>query len=434
MKKKNTFVIIGNSAAGLAGIEGIREVDKEAKIINISGEPHLRPYSRCLLSYYLAGAIEKERLWIRPQNYYKELEVEARLGIEVESIDVQNKKVRLSDKSIIPYDKLLFATGASAKKVALKGIERRGVFYLRTLEDADGILKILAQVKNAVILGGGLIGIRAAYALKKQNKDVRVIVKSSHVFSQMLDFASANMLRRHLESNGIQIFTGLEAVEIFGGEKVEGVLLDDGNRLPAQLVIIGKGVSPNLEILKGRVEIKEGILADAHLETSQKDIFTAGDVAEVYDILEEKTALNALWPAAVRQGKIAGLNLAGNSTLYSGSCGMNAIEFFGLAAISFGLIRPKAEECTELLQISPGQNIYRKIVLKNNKIVGGIFVNDIEKCGIILELALEKVDVRDIKELLVDKYFDFGKVIPLIKRQKEKFSRPEYSDIVLTYN
>ncbi len=125
--------------------------------------------------------------------------------------------------------------------------------------------------------------------------------------------------------------------------------------------------------------------------------------------------------------------MAGKNTVYEGSCGMNSVEFFGMSVISFGNVRPKSGEFEELIQADLSHNIYRKVVLKNNKIVGAIFVNDIERHGIILNLALQKIDISDIKDILVDEYFDYGKVIPLVKRQKDKFKQEEYKDTTLTY-
>ncbi|HLD82698.1 MAG TPA: FAD-dependent oxidoreductase, partial [Candidatus Omnitrophota bacterium] len=282
MKKNNTFVIIGNSAAGIACIEAIRENDKTGKIINISQEPYL-PYSRCLLSYYLAGAIDKNRLWIRPKNYYKDLDAEQILGAKVVFLDEKNKAVKLADGRTIDFDALLFAAGGSPKKVNIRGIEKKGVFYLRTIDDAEGILRLLNAVKDVAVLGGGLIGLRAAYSLSRQGKRVHVVVKSSHIFSQILDFESADMLKAHLQQNGVQIRTGLEAVEILGEDKVEGILLDDGSKIDCQLAIIAKGVSANTDLLKGKAKINEGILVDEHLKTSSDSIYAAGDVSEALD-------------------------------------------------------------------------------------------------------------------------------------------------------
>ena len=241
MKKNNSYVVIGNSAAGLSAIESIRRVDKSSKIINISKEPH-RPYSRCLLSYYLAGQYDKDILWIRPEDYYKKYDVEALLNTAVEKVDSKNNVITAGGNKKIDFDKLLIATGASAKLIKIKGADKKGVFVLRTLEDAAGILDMLGRVKKACVLGGGLIGIRAAYALKKRGVNVHVIVKSPHIFSQMLDAEAADMMRQHLESNGIEISTGLEAKEILGKDSVGGILLDDGNSLDCELIIIGKGV------------------------------------------------------------------------------------------------------------------------------------------------------------------------------------------------
>lgn len=432
--KKSRFVIIGNSAAGLACIEAIREEDKASEIINISKEPH-RPYSRCLLTYYLAGSIQKDRLWIRPETYYKDFNVKPLLGTEVTSIDEKKRSLKLSNGEAIGYDKLLFATGASSKTLDVKGIERKGAFYLRTLDDAEHMLSMLGEVKDASILGGGLIGLRAASSLKKRGKNVTVIVKSGHILSQILDVESADMMRRHLEKNGIRILTGLEAQEICGRNgTVESILLDDGARLDSQMVIIGKGVSANIGPLKGKVKSAKGVLVDDTLRTSDTCIYAAGDAAETFDVFEEKTEINAIWPAAVRQGKIAGANMRGGSSTYEGSCGMNSIEFFGMPVISFGIVRPKGEDFEELIQANFLENIYRKVVLKDNRIVGGVFINTVEQHGVILNLALQKVDVSGIKDILVDEYFDYGKVIPLIKRQQGEFKRPEYQDTCVTFD
>ena len=431
---KKTFVIIGNSAAGLACIEAIREEDNASEIINISKEPH-RPYSRCLLTYYLAGSIGKDRLWIRPEAYYKDFNVKAFIGTEVVSIDEKKGSIELSNGKAIGYDKLLFATGASSKTLDVKGIERKGVFYLRTLDDTEHMLSMLGEVKDAAILGGGLIGLRAASSLKKRGKNVTVVVKSGHILSQILDVESADMMKRHLEKNGIRILTGLEAQEICGKDSAVGsVLLDDASSLASQMVIIGKGVSANIGLLKGKVKSERGIMVDDTLKTSNDGIYAAGDAAESFDIFEEKTEVNAIWPAAVRQGKIAGLNMRGRKDIYEGSCGMNSIEFFGMSVISFGIVRSKEKGFEELIQAKFSENIYRKVVLRDNRIVGGVFVNTVEQHGVILNLALQKVDVSDINDILADEYFDYGKVVPLIKRQRGQFKRPEYQDTCATFN
>src|SRR3989338_2640154 len=151
MGKFKVYAIIGNSAAGLMAIESIRRVDKSAKIVNISKEPH-RPYSRCLLSYYLAGQYDKDILWIRPEDYYKRFDAEPILNTSVTGVDVKNKTLELSNKKKIAFDKLLIASGASAKSIGVKGADKKGVFVLRELEDADAILEVLPKAKKVCIL------------------------------------------------------------------------------------------------------------------------------------------------------------------------------------------------------------------------------------------------------------------------------------------
>ena len=237
---------------------------------------------------------------------------------------------------------------------------------------------------------------RAAYALKKRNKNVNVLVKSGHIFSQMLDHEAADILRKHLEANGVKITTGVEAKEICGNGAAKGVILDNNTQIPAQLIVIGKGVASNTGLVKSHANVEYGVLVDNHLLTSQPDLYAAGDVAQTHDLLEEKSQVNAIWPAAVRQGRIAGLNMAGKDAIYEGSCGMNSVDFFGLSVISFGIVRPvKPSGCEELIGAELGRNIYRKIVLKDNRIVGGIFINDVERHGIYLHLALQKIDVSE---------------------------------------
>ena len=433
IKNSNTIVVIGNSTAGLSAIDTIRQYDKRSRIVMISKEPH-RPYSRCLLSYYLAGEIGKDRIWIRQKDYYKRNGIEPITGVEVESIDPSKNKIGLSGGKKVSYDRLLIASGAAAKFAKITGVDKKGVFVLRTLDDAQDIIAMLPGVKRVAVLGGGLIGMKAAYALSRRRLKVHVIVKSSHIFSQMLDRESSDIMREHLVKNGIEISTGLEAVRIDGDERVKGIELDDGNRLDCQLVIIGKGVSPNIGFAKGAIAANTGILTDERMAADKPGIYAAGDVSETFDLFERKRAINAIWPAAVRQGRIAALNMAVETAHYEGSYGMNSVDFFDLPVISFGLISPPDSTFEELIQADFNRSIYRKVIVKDDRIFGGIFINDIARHGILLHLGLQRVDISDIKSILVDEYFDYGRVIPLIKRQTENFIRPEYKDTVFTYN
>lgn len=409
------FCIIGGSAAGISAAEAIRSVDKKSKITVISDET-LALYSRCLLTYLISGKIKKEKLKFKNEDFYKANNIEAILGKRAARLDLKKKEVMLEDKKAIKFDKLLIATGAAPKKTGIPGEELVGVLGLRTIKDAEAIISMLDSVKKVAILGGGLIGLRDAYALKTRGKDVTVIVKSPQVLSQMLDKDGADLIEKKLSQNGIKIMKGLAAAQIVGKGKVEGIVLDNKEKLDCQLVIIGKGVAPNIDITKGTdIKVKRGIAVDKNLMTSRKDVYAAGDVAETYDLAKEERALNAIWPCAVEQGKIAGLNMAGEKKEYDGSLSMNSIDFFDLSAISFGLTKPKIDGFEELKTVDSDNYVYKKIVLKDNLVKGMVLIGKVENAGVIGILAKKKINVKDVKDDLLKDNFDFAKIMPLME-------------------
>ncbi|MFH1854740.1 MAG: FAD-dependent oxidoreductase [Candidatus Omnitrophota bacterium] len=426
------YAIIGSSAAGISAVETIRSKDKKSSITVISDEQ--KPlYSRCLISYFLAGTIDRDKVRIRPGDFFKKNKIEAVLGVKAEKIDVEKKEIQLGNKEKTKFDKLLIATGASPKLENIPGKDKKGVFPLRTIEHAMEIESMLGQVKNAAILGGGLIGLRAAYALKSRNKDVSVFVKSSQILSQIIDSESAGIMQRHIEKKGIKVFTGKAAKEIRGKDSVEGLVLDDDSSVDCQLVVIGKGVSPNIEIAReAGLKTNWGIVVDKFLKTTNDNIFAAGDVAESYDITLGENSINAIWPVAVEQGRIAALNMLGDNQAYDGTLAMNSIEFFGLPVISIGITRPKKDIYKEIVRKNPDKNIYKKIVLRDNIIVGAIFVNAIEQIGVIGALIKNKVNIKDIEDIVLEDYFNYGKIVKIIKDSKGAFKQKEFTETIMT--
>lgn len=426
------YVIIGSSAAGISAIEAIRTKDKTSKIIVVSDEK--KPlYSRCLISYLLAGTIDEKKIWYRKDSFFKANKVEALLGIKAEEINIKKKEISLSNKEKIKFDKLLIATGASPKLEDIPGIDKKGVFPLRTIKHAIEIQAMLDKVKSAAILGGGLIGLRAAYALKNRGKETSIFVKSSSILSQIIDKDAAGIMQRRIEEKGIKIFTGVAAKEVAGSKSVDGVVLDNGSKHGCELVIIGKGVSPNIEIAKDAgIKTNRGILSDEFLKTSSEDIFSAGDVSETNDIALEESSINAIWPAACEQGRIAGLNMAGENETYEGSLAMNSIEFFGLSVISVGITKPKSDAYKEIIKKDAEKCIYKKVVLKDGIIVGAIFLNSIENIGVIGALIKNKADVSSVKDIILEGYFDYAKITPLIKKAKKGFKEPEFKETIMT--
>ena len=426
------YVIIGGSAAGVTCAETLRKHDKKADITLISDE--IFPlYSRCLLTYLISGSIDESKLNFKDKNFYKDNNIKAYLGKKVVSIDIEKKNVTLENKTQISYDKLLLATGASPKSVDVPGIDKKGVFTIRKIDDARAIMEMLENVKEVCVLGGGLIGLRDAYALALKKKRVTVVVKSPQVLSQMVDMDAAGIIASTLEKNRIKIMTGVAAGEIKGKDSVEAILLDNGEKLSCQLVIIGKGVKANTELASScGLKVEDAIVVDKFLRTSNKDIFAAGDVAETYDIARDAQRINALWPCAVEQGEIVALNMLGKETVYDGSLSMNSVDFFGVASISMGITKPKKEEDYEIIS-KVQDNIYKKFVLKENRIVGMVLVGDIKIAGIVSALIKNKIDISSIKHLLLEDSFNYAKIMPLIERFPDKFKQEEFQDTVITY-
>ncbi len=424
------YTIIGCSASGISAIEAIRSRDKKAKITVISDEK--KPlYSRCLISYLLAGTIDEDKIWYRPDTFFKENKVDAILGVKAEKID--KKEVVLENKKKVKFDKLLIATGASPKLENTPGIDKKGVFPLRTINHTEEIQSMLGKVKNVSVLGGGLIGLRAAYALKNREKDVSVFVRSPQILSQIIDEGSAAIMQKRIEEKGIKIIKGRSAREIKGKDSVEGITLDNNKDINCELVIIGKGVKANTKIAKDAgIKTNWGIVVDEFLRTSSKDIFAAGDVAESFDIALEENSINAIWPVACEQGRIAGLNMLGENIPYDGTLAMNSIEFFGLPVISIGITKPKKDIYKEIIKKDLSKDIYKKVVLRDNVAVGAVFVNSVDTIGIIGTLIKNKVDITSLKDDLLGDCFDYGKIVNLVKSSQKGFKQPEFKETIIT--
>ena len=417
------FIIIGNSAAGISAVEAIRQRDKDSKIIVISDEDY-PAYCRCLISYYLAGDIKEDKILYRAESFYRENNIELFLNKKVMRIDPKKNRIICEDKTQFNYDTLLIATGASPKFPEIKGIKKRGVFSFRTIKDTKDISGLLPVTKVACVLGGGLIGLKAAYGLKKRNVEVKVIIKSKQVLSQMLDFEAASFVQRKLEENGIEIILGQDVDEIIGNGDIKAVKLDSGKAFESSLIIVGKGVSPNIDLIKEtEIKFNEGILADNSMQTNMPNIYTAGDVCESFDVALGQFSMNALWPVAVEQGKIAGANMSGDKLNYAGSLGMNSLEFFGLPVISLGIYKVKEADTNfeELKFCNTKENLYKKIILRDNFIVGAIFVGDIRNSGVFLRLIRERIGVSSFKDRLLQENFGYPDIMDLVKDKERVY-------------
>lgn len=409
-------LIIGNSAAGTAAIEAIRKEDKTCDIVQLSDEPHPL-YSRCLLSYYLGGTLDLDSIGFREEDFHRKMNVKlhAGTGCRAVSLDPVKRLVTCENGNSYDYDRLLIATGGSAKLPdnIPKGIN--GIFVLRNLTDVEAIKLKAKESRQAVVLGGGLIGLKAAMAMSAAGLETTVIIRSDRVLSQMVDYDAAQILDRQLYRNEIEVMYESAVTEVLTEDNaITGVKTSKGETVDCQLVIACKGVTPNTQ-LTDPLDIKKrwGIETDGHMQTSYEHIYAAGDVAETYDIALDDYNVNALWTTAVQQGLVAGANMTGKEEVYSGAVGMNSLNVCNISLISFGITDPKSKSGYKIqVKNQPEANVYKKVVIgKDNRIKGMILMGRNQNAGVLLSLLQRKMDVSAFKEELLSDYFNYGTIL-----------------------
>ena len=373
---KKHHVIIGSSAAGLAALEAIREVDKDCAVTVVSKEKGPL-YSRVGLTHFLDGTVKVPGMNMRPPDYARQMNATILAGVAVVHVDPKTRTVKFSNRKTVKYDTLLVASGSSAVILPIPGANLRGVYPCITRSDAVNIDRAIPRVRQAAVIGAGLIGIQAVDALAKRKKKVAVIELMPHVMPTMVDVTGAKIFEDRLREQGHTVVTGVRATEIQGkAGRVTGVTLENGEEVSCQLLVMAAGVRPNLEFLEGtRIQKKQGLLVDAHQQTSIRGIYAAGDVAETTDMLSGQRVVIAIWPEALNQGRIAGLNMAGVPTKYEGSMAMNVTSVLGLPIASLGLWQvTDAAEYQIHSDLHESKRIYRKLVFKDGRLVGAVLV------------------------------------------------------------
>lgn len=405
------YLIVGNSVAGISCIEAIREIDKQGKITVVSDEAEIN-YSRPLISYLLAGKIKEEQMSYRQKDFYENNSVELVLNKRAIKLDCQNKEVTLSDGIKIIFKHLLISTGGKPIIPSIKGLNTKGIFTFTKLSDTQEIQEYIKnyKVKKVVIVGGGLIGLKAAEALIALGIKTTIIELSAHILSATFDQRASLIIEEALRKVGCEVINNNTVTQIRGTKKVEQVILKNRMKISTDTVILAIGVKPNLDLVKGTsVKTNIGVLVDNFMQTNIEEIYAAGDCSEGKDSLSEMNRPIAIWPVAHEQGKIAGYNMSGRKIKYNGGLIMNSLELAGIPTISIGLPNPPEEKNYEIIvYYKPEKSSYKKIVIKDDKIVGAIFIGEIDRAGIYTGLIREKVNVSSFKKHLLKE--DFGLV------------------------
>jgi NAD(P)H-nitrite reductase large subunit len=412
-------VIIGNSAAAIGCVEGIRTVDLDNPITIVADEPH-HTYSRPLISYLLGGLIDESRMAYRPADFYESHGVEPMLGVRVAEVDPQQRTLALSGGCALNYDRLLIATGGRPFVPPIPGANLYGVFTFITWEEARQIDRFIEerQARSALVIGAGLIGLKTVEALLARGLKVTVVELADRVLSTIFDPTASRLADLILRREGVDVKTETTVTEIIGrGGRVDHAVLTDGERVDCDLVVVAIGVRPNIGLIPADsgIRVERGIRVDDHLRTTAPDIYAAGDCVEAYDKLIDAYRQIAIWPLAYRQGYIAGINMAGGDRAYDGGFPMNAISVCDVPTISVGFIDPPDDgghgagrglDRYEIMDDYDRVSLtYKKLVLEGHRLVGAMFINDIDRAGIYTGLIRDQVDISQFKDHLLSGSF-----------------------------
>ena len=401
------YVIIGNSAAAIGTISGIREFDSTGKITVISDEKY-HTYSRPLISYWLQGKVSDKNIYYRPADFYEKNGVETVLGKKVMKIDTANSAVTLEDGLSVPYDKLMVATGSKPFVPPMNGLDK---VHYHTFMSYDSVKAIRAEAKEGtkvLIIGAGLIGLKAAEALSAYHAKITVVDMADRILPSILDVRAGQKMQKHIEEQGVKFILGTSADEI----KEHSAKLKNGVTVDFDMLIIAVGVRPNTELVAdagGKVE--RGIITDMTQKTTLDNVYAAGDCTVSYDASSDTEKILALLPNAYMQGEVAGRNMAGREFYYVNAIPMNAIGFFGLHIITAGDYN--GEE-----YVDETENTYKKLVFREGQLKGYILMGDVKRAGIYTSMIKERIELGDVNvEMLKEKpqMMMFGKARRLDK-------------------
>ncbi len=380
------YLIIGNSSAAIGAVEAIRKQDTTSSITLISDEPY-HTYGRPLISYWLEGKVSDDKIYYRPMDFYEKNDCNLILGTKVTAIDAKAKVVKLEDTSTIAYDKLLIATGSRAFVPPMPGLEKvENKFSFMKYDDAKAIKAALKKDSKVLIIGAGLIGLKAAEGIAQTSSDITVVDLADHILPSILDCEAAQIVQKHIETQGVQFILNDKVVHF----DESTATLASGKSIPFDLVIVAVGVRPNVELAKeAGLEVNRGIILDENCKTSDPHIYAAGDCTESIDLTTGEQKILALLPNAYIQGEVAGTCMAGVEKTYTRAIPMNAIGFFGLHMITAGTYDGEAT-------VLSSTGSFKKLVFKDGLLKGYIMIGDVKRAGIYTSLIKEEIPVSKV--------------------------------------
>lgn len=398
------LVIIGAGPAGLTVAETVRKHDPQSSIAMVSSEPYAPYAPPAMADHFLTG--RDQTLFWHGRDVCDRLGIDFHSGVAVSAVKPAEHRVELANGSTLAYDALVVASG-SRLYAPVPGADLPGIANFKSLRAAEALVERARRgdAKSAVIVGAGFIGVEVALVLRELGLAVTMVEALDRVMPRMLDRETAGIVQRELTRRGVELRLDTRAAAFIGDQRAEHVALETDELLSADVYVAATGVKPNLEPLEGAgVDSKWGIVVDDHLRTNVADVYAAGDVAETVDRLTGERYVHAIFPNAVEQGRVVGLNLLGRDTRYEGAESMNSLKHVGLPVIAVG-----AQSGNEELRYRDGSAL-RKVFLVDNRIVGFRLTGDISSSGVYRSLMLKRADITPFRRHLVEPGFGIGHI------------------------
>ncbi|MCJ7580009.1 MAG: FAD-dependent oxidoreductase [Candidatus Aminicenantes bacterium] len=396
------IIVVGNGLAGTIFSKTVHDIDPSVDI-QIYSDENYRYYPRPNLIEFLAGNLPYERLFAFSEEWYESQNIHLSLGESIKKITPASNTVELhGGGKQEKYDVLLLANGAHSFFPPFRGIDKKGVFALRTLDDALNILEYVKARDKVAVVGGGLLGLEIARALRTRNLEVEVVEFFPRLLPRQLDIQGAEILKLQIEKMGIGIFLGKATEEILGDRDIKGLQFKGGETLEADAAIVAAGVRPNIQLAADAgLEVDRGIVVNDYLQTSHKGIFAAGDGVQY------NGQVPGIISASFEQARIAASNVMGFKQSYQGTIPANTLKVAGIDVTSIGNVNP--EEAVEEVRFEDkGAGVYKKIVVQKGEIIGAIWMGTKKGIKEINQLISQKINIEEFKTSLLNKDFDFS--------------------------
>jgi nitrite reductase (NADH) large subunit len=400
------ITIVGSGVAGITAARTLRVNDPTSTIDLYTDENYLY-YPRPRLYDILSGDMKPQETYVFSKQWYEKKSIHLHLNEKLLSIDPVKKTLLLEGRKRVTFDKLLLAHGAHPFVPPIKGVEKTGVFTLRSMKDALTIKNYAQTTRTSIIIGGGLLGLEFAASLRKLGQQVKVVELFSRLCPKQLDHEGALILKNRLETRGIRFALGVKTREIIGEKKASGIMLETGKTIDGSLILISAGARSNTNLaVEAGLNVNRGIIVNRYLQTSIDDIYAAGDVAEF-----DGTFYGSI-PAAMEQAKLAAVNiLAQELRTYNGTVPSHMLKIVGIDLTSMGLVNPESSRYEEIRKIDQENGIYKKIVLEQGIIVGAILLGNRRGNSSIKTLMDQRIDITKHKDSLLNNNFDYRKIL-----------------------